>query len=570
MNRNSMNARKRIVVVGGSAAGPKTAAKARRLDQYAQITIIQKDPDLSMASCGYPYYVGGFFDDRNKLLATGTGTVRNPQFFHNVKGIDARTETEVVAIHREQHLVHCRELQGGAEYDVPYDKLVLATGAAPIIPPVPGTELDGITTLQTMRDTDYLRKICDAGQVKRAVIVGGGLIGVETCEALRLADMDVTVVELLPQLLMFLDWELAKLLENHISAKGAHVVTDNPVVAFLGENGKLTGVKLKNGTELACELAVVATGVRPDSALAAAAGLDVGATGGIVVDQYLRTSDPDIYAAGDCIEIPNLITGQKVHAPYGDLANLQGRVVAQNVINGDYTVYPGTLQTGVCKVFDYAAGATGLSGRSAQAAGFDTVSVVTPAPDKPAFMGGKLIVIKMVADKATGRVLGVQCVGPGDVSKRIAAAAMALHGKLTVTDLTVADLPYAPPFSPAIDNLITAAHVLENKMTDRMQGISAREVKARVEAHEDVLLLDVREPNEYERMRLGIGEILIPLGALRARMDELPEDKHKEIICYCMISLRGYEAAGLIAAHGYCNVKVMEGGILAWPFDRER
>ena len=561
--------RKRIVVIGGSAAGPKAAAKARRMDQHAEITIIQKAPDLSMASCGYPYYVGGTFDDRNQLICTPTGVVRNPAFFMNAKGITALTGTEATAIDPAGHVVTCRNLESGIEQEIAYDKLVIATGATPITPPVPGTDLEGITTLQSMRDADYLRKIRDAGSVRNAVVVGAGLIGVETCEALHLAGINITVVEMLPQVLMFLDWELAKLLESHMRAKGAHAITENPVAAFLGKDGKLTGVKLKNGTELPCELAVVATGVRPNSALAAEAGLAIGERGGIAVNEYLQTSDPDIYAAGDCIEVTNLMTGKKVHAPYGDLANLQGRVVGQNVIAGNAVTFPGTIQTGVCKVFDYAAGATGLSERSAREAGFDPVSVITAAPDKPGFMGAKLLVIKMVAEKGSGRLLGVQCVGPGDVSKRIATAAMALHGKLTVADLTVADLPYAPPFSPAIDNLIAAAHVLENKMSGRMAGISCREVKEKVDAAEDVFILDTRGPDEYEAMRLGIGEALIPLGTLRKRMNELPEDKDAEIICYCKISLRGYEAAGLLEAHGWTNVKVMEGGIMAWPFPRE-
>lgn len=561
---------KRIVVVGGSAAGPKAAAKARRMDQHAEITIIQKSPDLSMASCGYPYYVGGFFDDRNQLLCTPTGVVRDPKFFLNAKGITAVTDTEVIAIDREDKTVKTRHVHTGEESVYPYDKLVLATGATPLMPPIPGTDLKGITTLQSMRDADFLRKVRDEGKIKKAVVVGAGLIGVETCEALELAGIEITVVEMLPQVLMFLDWEMAKLVENHMRAKGALVITGNPVAEFLGTDGKLTGVKLKNGTELDCELAVVAAGVRPNSKLAADAGLDIGKAGGIAVNEHLQTSDPDIYAAGDCIEIFNLLTGKKVFAPYGDLANLQGRVVGQNVADGNHVTFPGTLQTGVCKVFDYAAGATGLSERSAREAGLETVSVLYAAPDKPGFMGAKLVVIKMVAKKSSGELLGVQCVGPGDVSKRIAASAMALHGKLTVTDLTVADLPYAPPFSPAIDNLIACAHVLENKMTQRMHGVSCRDVKSKVDAGEDVYLLDTRGPDEYEQMRLGIGEVLIPLGALRKRMNELPQEKDKEIICFCKISLRGYEAASLLEANGWTNVKVMEGGIMAWPFPREK
>ena len=563
--------RRRIAVIGGSAAGPKAAAKARRMDQRAEITIIQKDPDLSMASCGYPYYVGGTFDDRNQLICTPTGVVRDPSFFQKAKDIKALTSTEVTAIDRAAKSVSCRDVATGQTSTVEYDALVIATGATPIIPPVPGTDLQGVTALQSMCDADYLKKIRDEGEITKAVVIGGGLIGVETCEALHLAGIETTVVEMLPQILPFLDWEMAKLLENHIRAKAAGVVTSNSVAEFLGEGGRLRAVKLRDGTEIPCGLAVVATGVRPNVDLARQAGLEIGETGGILVNEYMQTSDPGIYAAGDCVEIPHLISGKKVHAPLGDLANLQGRVVGQNVVAGNTVRFPGTIQTGVCKVFDYAAGVTGFSEENARKHGFDnTVSVVTAGPDKPGFMGAKLLVIKMVAAANSGRLLGLQCVGPGDVSKRVAAAAMAIHGKLTVTDLTTADLPYAPPFSLAIDSLVAAAHVLENKMTGRMKGISCRDVKRKVDAGEACFLLDNRGPAEYEHMRLGIGETLIPLGALRKRLAELPQDKDTEIICFCKISLRGYEAALVLEANGWRNVRVMEGGVMAWPFPREK
>lgn len=566
-----MAKQKRIVVVGGSAAGPKAAAKARRMDQHAEITLIQKGPDLSMASCGYPYYVGRFFDDRNELLCTPTGVVRDPNFFMNAKAIKALTNTEVTDIDRANHCVNYRNLISGEEEDAEYDKLVLATGASPMMPPVPGTDLDGITSLQSMEDADYLRHICDDGKTHKAVVVGGGLIGIETCEALQLAGIQITVVELLPQILMFLDWEMAKILENHVKEKAANVITENPVAEFLGENGRLTAVKLRNGTELPCELAVIATGVRPNTGLAEQAGLEIGKTGGITVNEYMQTSDPDIYAVGDCVEIPQLLTGKKVAAPYGDLANLQGRVVGQNMIEGNKVTYPGTIQTGICKVFDYAAGSTGLSESKARAEGFaDIETVITATLDKPKFMGAKLLITKMVADRKTGRLLGCQCVGPGDVSKRIATAAMAIMGKLTVGDIVNADLPYAPPFSQAIDSFITTAHCLENKMLGRMKGISAVELEKKCKAGEDMYLLDVRGPDEFEQMRLGRDEVLIPLGKLRQRMQDLPQDKDTQIICYCKISLRGYEAASLLEAHGYTNVKVLEGGLMAGPFWREK
>lgn len=564
---------KRIVVIGGSAAGPKAAAKARRLDQHAEITIIQKDPDLSMASCGYPYYVGGFFDDRNELLSTPTGVVRDPKFFFNAKGIKAMTRSEVTSIDRKAKRLSYRDLETGSVSELEYDKLVIATGATPAMPPVPGIDLDGITTLQSMRDADFLRKVRDDGKIRDAVIIGGGLIGVETCEALHLAGIRITVVEMLPQILKFLDLQLAKLLENHVRSHAADVITDNGVAEFLGDNGRLTAVKLANGTELPCELAVVAIGVRPNVALARKAGLKVGELGGISVNEAMQTSDPDIYAVGDCVEIPHLLTGKPTLAPYGDLANLQGRVAAQNMIFGsdDPVTFPGTIQTGICKVFDYAAGSTGLNEVQAREAGYDdVVSVVNAGLDKPHFMGAKLLVSKMVADRASGSLIGYQCIGPGDVSKRVAAAAMAIQGKLTVMDLVNADLPYAPPFSQALDHLITTAHILDNKMRGRMAGISAEEVKRKVDTGDEAFLLDLRGPDEYQQMRLGIGEVLIPLGALRGRLDELPSDKNREIVCFCKISLRGYEAASLLAGHGWHNVKVMEGGIMAWPFAREK
>ncbi|MCK9276182.1 MAG: FAD-dependent oxidoreductase [Syntrophales bacterium] len=562
--------RKRIIVVGGSAAGPKAAAKARRIDNDAEVIVLQKDPDLSMASCGYPYYVGGYFDDRNMLLATPTGITRNPQFYLNAKDIDARVNSEVTYIDRKNHRLNYRDIPAGTTHTLEYDKLILAVGATPRMPPVPGIGLEGITTLHSMKDADFLRSIRDNKTIKKAVVVGGGLIGIETCEALNLAGIEITVIELLPQLLTFLDWELAKLVENHVKTKAANVITGDGIAAFLGENGCLTGIKLQSGTELPCDLAVVAIGVNPNIKLAKEAGLKIGKLGGIEVNQYMQTSDPDIYAAGDCIETVNRITGKKVLAPYGDLANLQGRVAGENAACENCITFPGTIQTGICKVFDYAAGSTGLSETTAGKLGYDIITVINASPDKPGFMDGLLIITKLAADKNTGRILGAQCVGPGNVSKQIAQWAMAIQGNMTVEDLVNSDLPYAPPFSLAIDHFIATAHLMQNKMKGRLKGISSTEVKKKIDSGEKPFFLDVRGPDEYEQMRLGIGETLIPLGALRKRFNELPQDKNQEIISYCKISLRGYEAALALEGAGWKNVRVMEGGLMAWPYTREK
>ncbi len=562
---------KKIIVIGGSAAGPKAAARAKRLDPNAEVAIIQRAPELSMASCGYPYFVGGVFNNRNALLSTPYGEVRDPNFFVNTKGVTARTETEVTSIDRERRTVTCRDLKTGKFDELPYDKLIIATGARARKPPVPGIDLEGVTTLQSMRDADFLRRIRDEGTIKKAVVIGGGLIGIETCEALQLSGIEITVIEMLPQILMFLDWEMAKVLENHVRSKAANVITDVRLAGFIGENGKLKAVRLENGTELPCELAVLAIGVEPNTDLARAAGLEIGATGGILVDEYLQTSDPDIYAVGDCVEVVQRITGKKTRAPFGDLANLEGRVAGENAALGNSVTFPGTFHTGICKVFDFSAGSTGLSESRARQEGYkDVVTVINASLDKPEFMGAKLLISKMVVDGTTGRILGLQCVGPGDVGKQVAMAAIAILGKLRVADLVNADLPYAPPYSLPIDHFIATAHLMENKLKGRLKGIGAAELREKLDKGEKPFLLDVRTPGEFDMMRLGIGETLIPIGDLRHRLGDLPDDKEREIVCYCKISLRGYEAAVVLEANGWRNVKVLEGGVMAWPYRREK
>ena len=561
---------KRIVVIGGSAAGPKAASRARRIDENADITIIQKSADLSMASCGYPYYVGGFFDEREQLLCSPAGVVRDTNFFWNAKKIVTKVSTEATKINPAKKTVDFTNLITGEKGSLSYDKLIVATGATPRKPPIPGIELKGVTTLVSMPDADFLRKVRDEGKIKNAVVIGGGLIGIETAEALNLAGINITLVEMLPQLLTFLDKHLARLVENYVRTK-ANVILQNGVSAFLGKDGKLTGVKLNDGTEIPCELAVLATGVKPNTKLAQDAGLTLGKTGGIVVDQYMQTSNPDIYAVGDCIEIPNLITGKPVHAPFGDLANLQGRVAGENAILGNTATFKGTIQTSICKVFDYAVGTTGLSAQNATEMGFTNIeTVVNVSLDKPGFMQGKLLTTKLVVEKSTHKILGAQVIGPGDVSKQTAIWAMAIQGKMKVEDMVNADLPYAPPFSLAIDHSIATAHIMQNKLRGFYQSISGEELRNKLKEKANMLLIDVRNPGEFEEMRLGIGERLIPLGQLRKRIMELPADKNTEIIVWCKISLRGYEAALILQAHGYKNVKLMEGGVMAWAWERER
>lgn len=561
---------RRIVVIGGSAAGAKAAAKARRLDQNAEITIIQKEPDLSMATCGYPYYIGGTFDTRSSLLATPTGVVRDPGFFLKTKNIKALINSECLSIDRENRSVHCRNLTEDQNFSQEYDKLILATGGLATKLPVAGNDLSGISHLKSMGDCDYLHDFASSGNIKQAVVIGGGLIGVEACEALRQKGIEVTLLEMEDQILTMLDAQFARLVQNHMQQNGVTVLTSTRLENFIGDNGILSGVMLMDGTELPCQLAITATGITPASQLAADAGLAIGETGGIVVNEYMQTSDESIYAAGDCVECVNIITGKKVFTPLGDLANLQGRVAGENVITNNTKNFPGTIQTSICKIFDFTAGSTGLSEKQAQNNGItDIETVINASPDKPGFMGPGMLVSKLVVERKSERILGFQCVGNGDVSRQLSTMAMAVKAGMNVTDITCADQPYAPPYSLAIDHCIASSHIMQNKLAGRFKAISAKEVQERHLAETLPFMLDVRSPDEFEKLRLDIGEHLVPLGALRGKLENLPEDKSEEIVCYCMISLRGYEAALILEAYGFTNIKVMEGGIMAWPYTKK-
>lgn len=561
----------KIVIIGGSAAGAKTAAKARRLDQFAEITIIQKDPDLSMASCGYPYYIGGTFDNRNALLATPTGVVRDPEFFKKTKDIKAYVQTKCTSINREKKLVECIDLVTKTKHSLDYDKLIICTGAKAKKIPVEGINLEGVTTLLSMEDTDFLHSNANTEDINNAIIIGGGLIGVEASEALAQKGINATVIEMDSQVLTMLDYQLAKLVENHMKSKNITILTNTRLSAFTGKDGKLTGVQLADGSTLPCELAVLATGVQPVTKLAEEAGLNIGYLGGIDVNEYMQTSDENIYAAGDCVECVNYITGKKVLSPMGDTANLQGRIVGENVTQGNSVTFPPITQSAICKVFDFGAGVSGLTENQARSLGMtDIETIVNASPDKPGFMGAGLLVSKMLIEKSSERIIGYQCIGNGDVSRQLATAAMAIRGNLTVTDMSMANLPYAPPYSLAIDHCIASAHIMQNKLKNRIKTVTTENLHDRLQQGTLPYLIDGRGPDEYEILRLGIGENYIPLGMLRNRLDELPQDKSTEIICFCKISLRGYETALILEANGWTNVKVMEGGIMAWPYKREK
>jgi NADPH-dependent 2,4-dienoyl-CoA reductase/sulfur reductase-like enzyme/rhodanese-related sulfurtransferase len=553
----------KVIIIGGVAAGPKAAAKIMRLNPEAEVTLLEKGKFISYAGCGLPYYVSGVVKEQKDLMSTPIGVLRDPAFFQKVKNVKVLTETEALEIDRAGKRVRARRNGAAEDLWLEYDKLVVATGARAVIPPVPKATLENITPLHNVTDAEGIRALLGGAKGREVVMVGGGLIGVETVEALVQCGCRVTVVEMLPQILRMLDWEMARLVERHMESHGVKLMTNTQVTAFEGE-GRVSAVLTSHG-RLPADLVVLGIGVRPNVELARRAALKIGPTGAIQVDAGMRTSDPDIYAAGDCAESTDLVTGKPCYVPMGSTANKQGRVAAINICGGQ-DEFPGVLSSTVCRVFDFCVARTGLTEAAARQHGYQVTTVLVPDSDRPHYMPtAKPLIIKLVVDTRTRKLLGAQAVGPGAGDKRMDVAVMAITAGMTVDQLSKVDLCYAPPYSPALDNIITAANVARNKLDGQVVGITPMEVKARLDAKEDFVLLDVRSPAEHQQENLA-GSTLIPLGALRSRLGELP--KEKEIVAFCKVSLRGYEAAKILQGAGFKRVRVMDGGMAVWPFEK--
>jgi NADPH-dependent 2,4-dienoyl-CoA reductase/sulfur reductase-like enzyme/rhodanese-related sulfurtransferase len=534
------------------------------MNPQAEVTLVDRGNFISYGACGIPYYVSDTVADVKELMTTPVGVVRDAAFFMKVKGVNVITGTEAVGIDREARKVQLLEKATATSYTIEYDRLVLATGSTPATPDIRNLGCPNILTVKTLEDAEILK---EKAQPKKAVcIVGGGLIGLETAEALKTRGLRVTVLEMRSQLLPgVLDPEMAMLVEKELRANEVEVVTSCRVAGFDG-TFRVEKVITVRG-DYPADLVVCAPGVVPNATLAEHAGLALGPTGAIAVDERMRTSDPSIFACGDCCETTHLLTGRKVYIPLGSTANKQGRVAGINVAGGEAT-FAGVLGTSILRVFGINAGKTGLTEAEAKALGYAVETVLSPAPDKAHFFpGAKPIALKLVADRATGRILGLQAVGQGAVDKRVDAAAAAITFNATAEQLAQLDLAYAPPYSAAMDNLIVAADILKNKLAGHARGITPMEVKRKIEEHDDFILLDVRSPAEHAEGSIK-GAKLIPLGILREKLDSLPKDK--EIVTFCKISLRGYEAQQILDAAGFTNTRFMDGGILTWPYSLEK
>jgi len=556
-----MEKKKKIVVIGGTACGPKAAARARRCDQQAQITIIEQEENLSVATCGLPYYVSGVIDSRQQLIQ------RDCDFFRDVLNIDVLTLTRAVAIDRKAHRVEVLNLGTNRASTIEYDRLVLATGSLPAVPDLKGNDLEGVFTLYKIGEAQAIRNFVSPHRMKKAVIIGAGLIGLEMAEAFASQGLEVSVVEAMDwPLPTLLDFEVATYVEKHLREKGVKLHLGQRIVGFEGDKDGRVSRVITEKTELEADLALLAIGVKPNAGLAEDAGLEIGATGGVAVNAHLQTSDPDIYAGGDCVENTNLVTGQKMLAPLGSTANKHGRVIGTNITGGDET-FPGVLGTSIAKVFDYNVGRVGLSQWQAEKAGYEVITSLVPGYEHATYYPkGREILVKLVAEKATKRLLGGQVVGPGETAKRVDVLATALTFSATVDDLANTDLAYAPPYNSALDPLHNAANVIRNKQAGYARALTPMEVESKFRSGDDFIFLDVRSPAEWDTQRIEAPQTrLLPLRELRRKLDKLPRDA--EIVIFCHSSVRAYQAQRILDGAGFKNVKFMDGSIAAWPYE---
>lgn len=527
----------RLIIVGGVAAGASGAARTRRLDENAEIVIFERGDHVSFANCGLPYYIGGDITERNRLLVQTAEGLR--QRFR----IDVRTRTEVLAIDRKARQVRVRG-PDGTERQEPYDKLLLAPGAEPVRPPIPGIDDRRILTLRNLADTDRIKARVDAG-ARRALVIGGGYIGLEMVEALRHRGLDVTVVEMADQVMPPLDAEMAELLLRELKANGVTVRLGSAAKAFTGSPAGITAT-LSDGSTVEADLVLVGVGVRPEVRLAKEVGLELGATGGIAVDDRMRTSDPDIYAAGDAVEVTDPVTGRAALVPLAGPANRQGRIAADNLCGRD-SRYGGTLGTGIVKIFSLVAGMTGANEKTLRRAGRRCEKVyLHPGSHAGYYPGAAPMAMKLLFDPDDGRLLGAQVVGTRGVDKRIDVLATALRAGMTVYDLERLELCYAPPFGSAKDPVNMAGFIAANVLRGDHRLVQAETV-ARGSVP-DALVLDVRTRQEYDNGHIH-NAVLIPLDELRQRLDELPRDR--PIHAYCKVGLRGYVAQRLLCQRGY-------------------
>ncbi|MBC5607202.1 FAD-dependent oxidoreductase [Bacteroides sp. M27] len=538
----------KIIIIGGVAGGATTAARIRRVDETAEIILLEKGKYISYANCGLPYYIGGVIEEREKLF------VQTPEAFSTRFRVDVRTENEVIFIDRKKKTVTVRQSSEDT-YEESYDKLLISTGASPVRPPLPGIDLPGIFTLRNVTDTDRIKEYINSHSPRKAVVVGAGFIGLEMAENLHAQGAKVSIVEMGNQVMAPIDFSMASLVHQHLMDKGVNLYLEQAVASFERE-GKGLKVTFKNGQSISADIVILSIGVRPETSLARAAELTIGPAGGIAVNDYLQTSDEAIYAIGDAIEYRHPITGKPWLNYLAGPANRQGRIVADNIL-GAKIPYEGSIGTSIAKVFDMTVASTGLPGKRLRLEGIDYMSsTIHPASHAGYYPDAMPMSIKITFDKQTGRLYGGQIVGYDGVDKRIDELALVIKHQGTVYDLMKVEQAYAPPFSSAKDPVAIAGYVAEDMITGKTNPVYWRELRD-IEM-ENKFLLDVRTQDEFALGSLS-GAVNIPLDELRDRMSELPKDRM--IYTFCAVGLRGYLAYRILTQHGFDKVRNLSGGL---------
>ena len=538
---------KKVVIIGGVAGGASAAARLRRLDENAHIVVVERGPYISFANCGLPYYLGGTIQDRAAL------TLQTPESFKARFNVDVRVFSEAVSIQPDNKTITIHNHNTGEEYEESYDSLILSMGADAAMPPIPGIDSKKVFTVRNIPDTVAVKTYIEEHQAKKAVVAGGGFIGLEVAENLRDLGMDVTLVEMADQVIPSIDADMAAQVHGHMRQKGLHLLLGSALQKIEDTE---TGVSLTvNGETIDADLLVMAIGVRPASEIAVKAGLPANAKGALIVNSAMETGVDGIYAVGDLIEITHFVTGEKGYIPLAGPANKQGRIAADNIC-GIPSRYTGTQGSSILKVFDLAVASTGITDKTAKALHLNYEKSFTFSANHATYYPGATnMSIKTIFEKDTGKILGVQIVGNDGVDKRCDVFATAIRAGMTAKDLTELELCYAPPFGSAKDPVNMAGYVIENMMSGLVKTFHWHDIE-KISKDPGAFLLDTRNPMEYLAGTIP-GFVNIPLDSLRDRLDEIPKDK--TIYVTCQIGLRGYIAARILMQNGY-DVYNLSGG----------
>lgn len=530
----------KVIIVGGVAGGASTAARLRRLDEHAEVTIYERSGYISYANCGLPYYIGEVIRDQKDL------TLQTPESFYSRFRVEAKVNHEVTGIDPSAKSVTVRNLNTGEEFQDYYDKLVLSPGAKAIRPGIPGIDAKNIFTLRTVEDTFRIHEYIKSTGADSAIVVGGGFVGLEAAENLKHLGLDVTIVEAAPQVLSILDSDMVPQVHGLLRESGIRLLLGSGIAAFEKDGDKTVSI-LASGEKIPADLVLLAIGVVPDTSLADKAGLKTGIKGSLVVNDKMETSVPNIYAVGDAVEITHYITGNKALVSLAGPANKQGRIVADNIAGGD-SRYKGTQGSSVLKLFDMTAAATGINERQAKAAGIDFEKVIlSPSSHASYYPGGKVMTMKVLFEKQTNKILGAQIIGFDGVDKRIDVIATAIRAGMKATELAELELSYAPPYSSAKDPVNMAGFVIENLVSGKVKQFYCEDV-AKLPRDGSVFLLDVRTPMEYDGGWIE-GFVNIPVDELRGRAREIPKDK--TVYVMCQSGVRSYIACRILSGLGY-------------------